>query len=171
MEDAICLCYKQQLAPGSGSGTTAPGLVTMAPKKIRYKSKTTLPDGWEDQSVGGGGILLANLNDAAKVQIKNAEISGNNVTTNAPGGGIECWSNISTRLYSSDLTANHLAVTNTVMRTNSAAKGGGICLLNDTKRGLMEANFSNTVITENTATELGGGFSVKPTPITQAVLL
>ena len=58
-----------------------------------------------------------------------------------------------TRLYSSDLTANHLAVTNTVMSTNSAAKGGGICLLNDTKRGLMETNFSNTIITENTATE------------------
>ena len=47
------------------------------------------------------------------------------------------------------------------MRTNSAAKGGGICLLNDTKRGLMETNFSNTIITENTATELGGGFSVE----------
>lgn len=148
-------------APGSGSGTTAPGLVINGTEENPVQIENNSADGWEDQSVGGGGILLANLNDAAKVQIKNAEISGNNVTTNAPGGGIECWSNISTRLYSSDLTANHLAVTNTVMRTNSAAKGGGICLLNDTKRGLMEANFSNTVITENTATELGGGFSVE----------
>ena len=148
-------------APGSGSGTTTPGLVISGTEENPVQIKNNSADGWEYYSVGGGGILLANLNDAAKVQIKNAEISGNKVTTNAPGGGIECWSNISTRLYSRDLTANHLTVTNTVMNSNSAAKGGGICLLNDTKRGLMEANFSNTVITENTATELGGGFFVE----------
>ena len=42
-------------------------------KKLQYpvKIKNNSADGWEDQSVGGG-ILLANLNDAAKVQIKNA---------------------------------------------------------------------------------------------------
>ena len=148
-------------APSSGSGTTTPGLVISGTEENPVQIKNNSAEGWKDYSVGGGGILLASLNDAAKVQIKNAEISGNKVTTNAPGGGIECWSNISTRLYSSDLTANHLTVANTVMSTNSAAKGGGICLLNGTKRGLMEANFSNTVITENTATELGGGFFVE----------
>ncbi len=148
-------------APGSGSGTTTPGLFINGTEENPVQIKKNSADGWEDYSVGGGGILLANLNDAAEVQIKNAEISENNVTTNAPGGGIECWSNISTRLYSPDLTANHLTVTNTVMSSNSAAKGGGICLLNGTKRGLMEANVSNTVITENTVTELGGGFSVE----------
>ena len=148
-------------APGSGSGTTTPGLVISGTEENPVQIKNNSADGWEYYSVGGGGILLANLNDAAKVQIKNAEISGNKVTTNAPGGGIECWSNISTRLYSRDLTANHLTVTNTVMNSNSAAKGGGICLYNDTSTGTMEAKLSNTVITGNTATELGGGFSVE----------
>lgn len=148
-------------APGGGSGTTTPGLVISGTEENPVQIKNNSADGWEDYSVGGGGILLANLNNAAKVQVNNAEISWNNVTANAPGGGIECWSNISTRLYNRDLTANHLTVTNTVMNRNSAAKGGGICLLNDTKHGLMEANFSNTVITENTATELGGGFFVE----------
>lgn len=67
-------------APGSGSGTTAPGLVINGTEENPVQIKNNSADGWEDQSVGGGGILLANLNGAAKVQIKNAEISGNNVT-------------------------------------------------------------------------------------------
>lgn len=48
-----------------------PGLVINGTEENSVKIKNNSADGWEDQSVGGG-ILLANLNDAAKVQIKNA---------------------------------------------------------------------------------------------------
>ena len=51
--------------------TTTPGLVINGTEENPVKIKNNSADGWEDQSVGGG-ILLANLNDAAKVQIKNA---------------------------------------------------------------------------------------------------
>lgn len=74
--------------------------------------------------------------------------------TNGPGGGIES-------LQLSSSFRNHLELADVVLTGNHAAKGGGICLYNDTSTGTMEANFSNTVITENTATELGGGFFVE----------
>ena len=51
--------------------TTTPGLVINGTEENPVKIKNNSADGWEDQSVGGG-ILLENLNDAAKVQIKNA---------------------------------------------------------------------------------------------------
>ena len=46
-------------APGSGSGTTAPGLVINGTEENPVQIKNNSADGWEDQSVGGGGILLA----------------------------------------------------------------------------------------------------------------
>ncbi len=146
--DAISNSY----APGGGSGTTTPGLFingTKDPVQIKNNSA----EGWKDYSVGGGGILLYHLKDTNQASIGNAVISDNTVT-NGPGGGIES-------LQLSSSFRNHLELADVVLTGNRAAKGGGICLYNGTSAGTMKANVSNTVITENTATELGGGFFVE----------
>ena len=155
---AVCgmIPYAIPIGPShstGGSGTTTPGLFINGTEEKPVQIKNNSAEGWKDYSVGGGGVLLYHLKDTNQASIGNAVISDNTVT-NGPGGGIES-------LQLSSSFRNHLELADVVLTGNHAAKGGGICLYNDTSTGTMEANFSNTVITENTATELGGGFFVE----------
>ena len=147
---AVCgmIPYAIPIGPShstGGSGTTTPGLFINGTEEKPVQIKNNSAEGWKDYSVGGGGVLLYHLKDTNQASIGNAVISDNTVT-NGPGGGIES-------LQLSSSFRNHLELADVVLTGNHAAKGGGICLYNDTSTGTMEANFSNTVITENTATE------------------
>ena len=155
---AVCgmIPYAIPIGPShstGGSGTTTPGLFINGTEENPVQIKNNSAEGWKDYSIGGGGILLYHLKDTNQASIGNAVISDNAVT-NGPGGGIES-------LQLSSSFRNHLELADVMLTGNRAAKGGGICLHNGTSAGTMKANVSNTVITENTATELGGGFFVE----------
>ncbi|MBK9124667.1 MAG: hypothetical protein IPM16_16325 [Chloroflexi bacterium] len=93
---------------------------------------------------GGGGAIY---NDAGKLTIKDSHIFDNSSAN--LGGGIFTWAHNVNGSYSGPTT-----IKNTVIDGNSAEHGGGLW-----KGGFYILKLKNSSVTNNTATDVGGGIS------------